>query len=64
VGQHPTQDGTFSRWFTKARSNASRPPLPAQIAAGTREVRAANLPVLEPAGGVANLPSLAFNTCS
>ena len=28
------------------------------MAAGTREVRAANSPVYEPAGGIANLPSL------
>jgi YVTN family beta-propeller protein len=33
-------------------------PAPAQLAAGTREVRAANSPRLEPAGGVANLSSL------
>ncbi len=33
-------------------------PTPLQIAAGTREVRAANMPVFEPAGGVANLSSL------
>ncbi len=33
-------------------------PGPAQVAAGTREVRAANSPVFEPAGGVANLASL------
>lgn len=34
------------------------PPAPAQLAAGTREVQAANSPVFEPAGGVANLSSL------
>ncbi len=33
-------------------------PAPPQIAAGTREVRAANSPVFEPAGGVSNLTSL------
>ena len=33
-------------------------PVPAQIAAGTREVKAANSPQFEPAGGVSNLPSL------
>ena len=33
-------------------------PLPAQLSAGTREVRAANAPKFEPAGGVANPSSL------
>jgi YVTN family beta-propeller protein len=33
-------------------------PLPPQIAAGTREVQAANTPQFDPAGGVANLRSL------
>jgi YVTN family beta-propeller protein len=33
-------------------------PLAPQIAAGTREVEAANTPKFDPAGGVANLPSL------
>lgn len=34
------------------------PPLPAQIAAGTREVMAANSPKYESAGGISNLTSL------
>jgi YVTN family beta-propeller protein len=33
-------------------------PLPMQVMAGTREVRAANAPRFDPAGGVRNLPSL------
>jgi len=58
VGNTADKKGTFnSRQYEGAleRMPALAPP---QIAAGTREVRAANSPRFEPAGGVANLASL------
>ena len=58
VGNTDTQKGGFnSRQY---EGNLLRIPAPtgAQVAAGTREVKAANNPVFEPQGGVANLESL------
>jgi YVTN family beta-propeller protein len=58
VGNTQRKEGTFSSLVYEGALERIPAPLPAQIAAGTREVRAANSPVLETAGGVANLPSL------
>jgi hypothetical protein len=58
VGNTQRKDGTFSSLVYEGALERIPAPLPAQVAAGTREVRAANQPVLEAAGGVANLPSL------
>ncbi len=58
IGNTQRKDGTFSSLVYEGSLERIPAPLPAQIAAGTREVRAANRPVLEPAGGIANLPSL------
>jgi len=58
IGNTANQKGAFnSRQY---EGSLERIPAPSgmQVAAGTREVRAANGPVFEPAGGVANLPSL------
>ncbi|MBL8233894.1 MAG: bifunctional YncE family protein/alkaline phosphatase family protein [Bryobacterales bacterium] len=58
TGSTADPKGTFnSRQFEGALIRLPAP-LPAQLAAGTREVRAANMPKFEPAGGVSNLPSL------
>jgi len=58
VGNTQRKDGTFSSLVYEGSLERIPAPLPAQIHAGTREVRAANRPMLEPAGGIANLPSL------
>ncbi|HTS65198.1 MAG TPA: bifunctional YncE family protein/alkaline phosphatase family protein [Candidatus Acidoferrales bacterium] len=58
TGNTANNRGTFnSRQY---QGTLERIPVPtaAQLAAGTREVKAANSPKLAPAGGVANLPSL------
>jgi YVTN family beta-propeller protein len=58
VGSTDNHKGAFnSRQY---EGSLLRIPAPnaGQVAAGTREVRAANSPVFEPAGGVANLASL------
>ena len=58
LGNTANQKGTFnSRQY---EGSLERIPAPAgmQVAAGTREVRAANSPLYEAAGGIANLPSL------
>ena len=58
VGNTADQKGTFNSKQYEGSLLAIPAPEAAQIAAGTREVRAANSPVYEPAGGVANLWSL------
>ncbi|MGO9263096.1 MAG: alkaline phosphatase family protein [Bryobacteraceae bacterium] len=58
IGNTADKKGTFnSRQY---EGSLERIPVPTgmQVAAGTREVRAANSPVYETAGGIANLPSL------
>ncbi len=58
VGNTAAPNGAFNS--LQYEGSLSRIPAPgeAQIAAGTREVRAANSPRFEPSGGVANLSSL------
>ncbi len=58
VGNTADKNGTFNSKQYEGSLLAIPVPGAAQIAAGTREVRAANSPVFEPAGGVANLWSL------
>lgn len=67
LGNTADRRGTFnSRQYEGSLERIPGPPLPAQLAAGTREVEAANSPVYEPAtltgtrqgGGVAKLASL------
>jgi YVTN family beta-propeller protein len=58
TGNTTGKDGTFNSHNYEGSLNTMPAPAAAQIAAGTREVRAANSPVLESAGGVANLWSL------
>lgn len=50
--------GTFNSKEYEGSLSTIPPPAPAQLAAGTREVRAANMPKFERAGGVENLSSL------
>jgi YVTN family beta-propeller protein len=61
VGNTQRKDGTFSSLVYEGSLERIPAPTAAQISAGTREVRAANSPVLEPAGGIANLSSLGIN---
>ena len=58
VGNTADKKGTFNSKQYEGSLEKIPAPTPAQIAAGTREVAASNSPVYEPAGGVANLPSL------
>jgi YVTN family beta-propeller protein len=58
VGNTADKKGTFNSKQYEGSLLAIPAPEAPQIAAGTREVRAANSPVYEPAGGVANLWSL------
>ena len=58
VGNTDNHDGAFNAKEYEGVLEKIPAPIPAQIAAGTREVRAANGPEFEPAGGVSNLPSL------
>jgi YVTN family beta-propeller protein len=58
VGNTADKKGTFNSKQYEGSLLAIPAPEAPQIAAGTREVRAANSPVWEPAGGVANLWSL------
>ena len=51
-------DGTFNSRQYEGSLVRIPAPADAQLGAGMREVRAANSPRFEPAGGVANLPSL------
>jgi hypothetical protein len=57
-GNTADKKGTFNSRQYEGSLSTLPAPAAAQIEAGTREVRAANSPVLEPAGGVANLWSL------
>jgi YVTN family beta-propeller protein len=58
VGNTANKQGTFNSRVFEGSLERMSAPTPLQVTAGTREVRAANGPVYEPAGGVANLPSL------
>jgi YVTN family beta-propeller protein len=58
VGNTANGSGNFNSKHYEGTLLAIPSPAAAQIAAGTREVRSANEPVFEPAGGVANLWSL------
>ena len=58
VGNTANNRGSFNSRQYQGTLERFPAPTPAQLAAGTREVIAANSPKLEPAGGVANLTSL------
>src|SRR5262249_34926729 len=58
VGSTLGKDGTYNSHNYEGMLEKIPEPIPAQLAAGTREVKAANSPKFEPAGGVSNLPSL------
>jgi YVTN family beta-propeller protein len=58
VGNTADGKGTFNSKQYEGALEKIAAPTAAQIAAGTREVKAANSPKFEPAGGVTNLPSL------
>jgi YVTN family beta-propeller protein len=58
VGNTGDRKGTFNSRQYEGSLVKIPAPAPAQIAAGTREVQAANSPKFEPAGGVANLSAL------
>jgi YVTN family beta-propeller protein len=58
VGSTADKKGTFNSRQYQGSLELIPAPTAMQIAAGTREVKAANSPKLEPAGGVANLESL------
>ena len=58
VGNTANGKGQFNTHSYEGSLVTMPAPNEGQIAAGTREVRAANSPVFEPNGGVANLPSL------
>jgi YVTN family beta-propeller protein len=58
VGNTAAKNGAFNSLQYEGSLTRMPAPADAQIAAGTREVREANSPRFEPAGGVANLSSL------
>jgi YVTN family beta-propeller protein len=58
VGNTAAKNGAFNSLQYEGSLTRMPAPEDAQIAAGTREVREANSPRFEPAGGVANLSSL------
>jgi YVTN family beta-propeller protein len=58
VGNTANAKGSFNSKEYEGSLLRIPPPTAPQIAAGTREVAASNQPILDPAGGVANLPSL------
>jgi YVTN family beta-propeller protein len=58
MGNTADKKGTFNSRQYEGSLERIPAPTPAQLAAGTREVKAANSPVYDPAGGVANLSSL------
>ena len=58
IGNTADKNGTFNSKQYEGSLERIPPPTPLQVVAGTREVRAANSPVLEAAGGVSNLSSL------
>ena len=58
VGNTSDHKGAFSSRSFEGVLEKIPAPLPAQIAAGTREVKSSNSPKFESAGGISNLPSL------
>ncbi len=58
LGNTLKKDGTFNSHVYEGSLERIPAPTPLQVVSGTREVRAANSPVYEPAGGVANLSTL------
>jgi YVTN family beta-propeller protein len=58
VGNTAARQGVFNSLHYEGSLERIPAPAEAQIMAGTREVKAANSPRFEPAGGVANLSSL------
>jgi YVTN family beta-propeller protein len=58
VGNTAAKNGAFNSLEFEGSLSRMPAPADAQIVAGTREVREANSPRFEPAGGVANLSSL------
>jgi YVTN family beta-propeller protein len=58
TGNTADKKGTFNSRQYQGTLERIPAPSPAQVSAGTREVKAANSPKFEPAGGIANLPSL------
>jgi YVTN family beta-propeller protein len=58
IGNTADKKGTFNSRQYQGSLETIPAPTPAQLAAGTREVKAANSPKLESAGGVSNLQSL------
>lgn len=58
MGNTADKKGTFNSRVFEGSLEMIPAPTPLQVAAGTREVQAANTPVYEPSGGVANLTSL------
>ncbi len=58
VGNTGDGKGTFNSRNYEGMLERTPAPIPAQLAAGTREVKASNSPKFESAGGVSNLPSL------
>jgi YVTN family beta-propeller protein len=60
IGNTADKKGTFNSRQYQGSLEVIPAPTPAQISAGTREVKAANSPKLESAGGISNLQSLAI----
>jgi YVTN family beta-propeller protein len=58
MGNTADKKGTFNSRQYEGSFERIPAPSPTQLAAGTREVKAANSPVYESAGGIANLSSL------
>jgi YVTN family beta-propeller protein len=58
VGNTARANGNFNSRVYEGSLEIIPAPTPAQMAAGTREVKSANSPAYEPAGGIANLRSL------
>ncbi len=58
TGNTANRKGTYNSRQYEGSIERIAYPTPEQLAEGTRLVKAANSPVYEPAGGVANLPSL------
>ncbi len=58
IGNTANSKGSFNSKEYQGSLERIPPPAAGQLKAGTREVAASNSPVFEPAGGVANLPSL------
>jgi YVTN family beta-propeller protein len=60
IGSTADKMGTFNSRQYQGSLERIPAPTPAQLAAGTREVKAANSPKLEPAGAISNLQSLSI----